>query len=349
MNSLVVLSEIERRLATIATVDEAKRLRDQAETIRIYAKKVKAGLSVQNRAAAIKLLIERRAGEILARTVVPRGDHRRGHGATKSLPKDVSKNQSQRWQAIFQVPDAEILQREASHTEGGKELTSREIYTHVIAKRREEANKQELSKQARLASEALGIYHGDFRTLAPKVLPASCAQLVFTDPPYDEESLPLFEAAAREAARVLRPGGSFLAYAGQKYLSQAIAACSQHLTYWWLFALMHEGPGQLLQKLGVRCQWKPMIWCVKTTRGNVTAIVSDLIQGTGREKDQHPWQQAEAEAAQIIERLTCPGDLVVDFMAGSGTIPAAATSLARRVVAFELLAENVEKITKRIA
>ena len=65
-NSLMVLNDIQRRLATITTVDEAKKIRDQAEAIRVYAKKVKAGLAVQNRAAAIKILAEGRAGELLA-------------------------------------------------------------------------------------------------------------------------------------------------------------------------------------------------------------------------------------------------------------------------------------------
>lgn len=349
-NSLIVLGNIERRLAAIATVDEAKALRDQAEAIRVYAKKVKAGLGVQNRAAAIKLLAERRGGQLLAKTVVTRGNHSLGHsGAAPSLPDEISKIQSHRWQAIAQVPEAEILKREASHTEAGKELTSREIYTKVTAERREKANKRTLSTQSQLKSQALGIHHGDFRKLSPHVLPDSSAQLVFTDPPYDEDSLPLFEAAAREAARVLRPGGSFLAYSGQKHLAHAITACSQHLTYWWLFALIHEGSAQLLQKLGIRCHWKPIVWFVKGTRGDVTSIVPDLIRGSGREKDQHEWQQGEAEAADLIQRLTNPDDLVVDFMAGSGTILAAAKRLERRVVAFELRADNVEKIAERIA
>jgi len=346
-NSLLVLGEIERRLATLTTVDDVKKIRDQAEAIRAYAKKVKAGLVVQNRAAAVKIMAERRAGQLLAR-----GGERRGgpklHRETL-LPPEVTKIQSHRWQTIAQVPDAEILQREASHTDAGRELTSREIYTKVTAARRELANQQQLSTQAHLEAQAIGIHHGDFRDLAPTVLPDNSVQLVLTDPPYDEAAVPLFEAAAREAARVLRPGGSFIAYTGHKHLAAVLTACGQHLTYWWLFALVHDGPVALLQKLGIRCHWKPIIWFVKGTRGDVAAIIPDLVQGGGREKDQHPWQQAEAEAATLIERLTHPGDLVVDFMAGGGTIPAAAKRLDRRIVAFELQADNVEKITRRIA
>jgi SAM-dependent methyltransferase len=348
-NSLMVLDEIQQRLATITTVDEAKKIRDQAEAIRLYAKKVKAGLKVQNRAAAIKILAEGRAGELLAATVRA-GKPKLSHDAIIwKLPDGVSKDQSQRWQAIAQVSGAEILQREAEYTEAKKELTSAGIYREVTAVRREDANQRQLAKEVRLAAEALSIHHGDFRTLSPIVLPDESVQLVFTDPPYDDDAVPLFNAAAREAARVLRPGGSFVAYAGHKHLAATLTACAEHLTYWWLFALVHDGPSALLQKLGIRCQWKPLLWFVKGTRGDVAAIIPDLVQGSGREKDRHPWQQAEAEAAPIIERLTHPGDLVVDFMAGSGTIPAAAKRLDRRIVAFELVADNVEKIATRIA
>lgn len=42
-----------------------KRVRDQAEAIRLYVKKQKMGLEMQNSAAEIKLRAERRAGEML--------------------------------------------------------------------------------------------------------------------------------------------------------------------------------------------------------------------------------------------------------------------------------------------
>jgi hypothetical protein len=64
-DKIAILSDVERRLATVQTVDEAKDIRDKAEAIRIYAKSAKKGLAIQNRAACIKILAERRAGELL--------------------------------------------------------------------------------------------------------------------------------------------------------------------------------------------------------------------------------------------------------------------------------------------
>ena len=211
----------------------------------------------------------------------------------------------------------------------------------------EDANRRTLETQVEV--EASGIYHGDFRDRYLDVLPPESVQLVLTDPPYDEVSVDLYGAAAEAAQYVLRPGGSLLVYSGHKYLGEVIAAMAPHLRYWWTFALLEEGPRQLLQKLGVRSSWKPILWFVKGTRGDVAAIVPDILEGSGREKDAHEWQQGEAEAATLIERFTSPGDLVVDFFAGSGTVLAAAKKLDRRFVGFETHADNVEKIAERIA
>jgi predicted methyltransferase len=88
-----------------------------------------------------------------------------------------------------------------------------------------------------------GLHHGDFRELADQIADGS-VQLVFTDPPYDKDSVDLYEDAARVARRILKPGGSFVAYSGQRHLLDVAAACSRHLDYWWTFAGVHEGTQQ---------------------------------------------------------------------------------------------------------
>ena len=64
---IVLLDEARKRLAKVASVDEAKKIRDQAEAIRHYSKQQKLGLEAQNKAAEIKIRAERRAGELLAK------------------------------------------------------------------------------------------------------------------------------------------------------------------------------------------------------------------------------------------------------------------------------------------
>jgi len=103
-----------------------------------------------------------------------------------------------------------------------------------------------------------GLYHGDFRELSKQIADES-VQLVFTDPPYDADSVGLYADAARVAARILRPGGSFIAYSGQRHLPGVLSACSTYLDYWWTIAGVHAGGNQVLNKLGVRCGWKPLV------------------------------------------------------------------------------------------
>jgi 16S rRNA G966 N2-methylase RsmD len=226
----------------------------------------------------------------------------------------------------------------------------REAYMEIAhastRKEVEDANRAQLDEQIEI--DVIGIYHGDFRDRYTDILPPESVQLVLTDPPYDEESVDLFGAAAAAAAHVLRPGGSLLVYSGQKHLGDVIAAMTPHLRYWWTFALVHQGPSGLLQRLGVRCSWKPILWFVKGTRGGGAATTPAPVDGSGREKDTHAWQQGEGEAATLIERFTNPHDLVVDFFAGSGTVLVAAKKLDRRFVGFETHVRNVEKIIERL-
>jgi len=191
-----------------------------------------------------------------------------------------------------------------------------------------------------------GIYHGDFRKLAGQIADES-VQLIFTDPPYDEDSAELYELAAKEAARILIPGGSFIAYSGHKHLPTVLNGMSKHLRYWWTFACLHSGGNQILQKLGIRCAWKPLVWFVKGTRGDVQNVIYDVTGGGGREKDTHDWQQPLEEAKAFIEKMTAPTDLVVDFFVGGGTTAIAAKDLGRRFVGFEVDAATCRKAMAR--
>lgn len=192
-----------------------------------------------------------------------------------------------------------------------------------------------------------GVYVEDFFTGSARIADES-VDLVFTDPPYDRDSVDLYRKAAKVAARILKPGGSFIAYSGQKYLPEVYGLINNPaLRYWWTFAGVHAGGNQMLQKLGIRCGWKPIVWYVKGTRGDVSEVLADVVTGA-REKDHHEWQQSEAEALHFIEKLTFPGGLVVDFFLGGGTTKVAADALGRRFIGFEIQRETAERAKERI-
>jgi 16S rRNA G966 N2-methylase RsmD len=192
-----------------------------------------------------------------------------------------------------------------------------------------------------------GLHRGDFRELSESI-PDESVALVFTDPPYDGESVPLYEDAARIAARILKPGGSLIAYSGQRHLPDVLAGMSKHMRYWWTIAGVHDGGNQILQKLGIRCGWKPLVWFVKDTRGDVQNVMLDIVRGD-REKDAHIWQQSQAEAEHIIGRLCPEGGTVVDFFLGGGTTAAACQKLGRKFIGFEINAASMERSAERLA
>jgi len=192
-----------------------------------------------------------------------------------------------------------------------------------------------------------GIHRGDFRDLSDQISDNS-VDLIFTDPPYDADSVVLYEDAARIAARILKPGASMIAYSGQRHLPDVMAGMSKHLRYWWTIAGVHEGGNQMLQKLGIRCGWKPLLWFVKDTRGDIQNVMLDVVRGD-REKTAHEWQQSEIEAAHIIDKLCTAQGVVVDFCLGGGTTAVACKKLNRKFIGFEINAASIERSVERLA
>lgn len=189
-----------------------------------------------------------------------------------------------------------------------------------------------------------GVIAGDFRSID---VPDDSVDLIFTDPPYLREHLGLYADAAEMAARVLKPGGSFIAYTGTYLLPDVLSLCGQHLRFWWVNAVIHGGPKTYMNEYGIIVNWKPAVWFVKGTRGDRNVFVHDAIHGE-REKGHHEWQQAESEATYYIENLTKPGDLVFDPFCGGGTTAVAAKRLGRRFITCEIDSDQAAIAAHRI-
>lgn len=120
----IILSRIrdaETALALVTNPSDAAGIADMAEAARVYAKRAGAALPVINRATAIKLQAERKAGEIL-RGMADAGSLGKGKSDTLSH-LGIHRHQSSRWQRIAKVPEtvfkeyianADVLDRELS-------------------------------------------------------------------------------------------------------------------------------------------------------------------------------------------------------------------------------------------
>jgi DNA methylase len=243
---------------------------------------------------------------------------------------------------------AKLAGDDPNHQRRVIELIEQGARAPAAVKAAEDERKKVRFHEPVLAALPSGLHHGDFRELSD-CIPDNSVELVLTDPPYDKDSVSLYGDAARIAARILKPGGSFLAYSGQKYFPEMGLLCSQHLKYWWTFACLHSGSNQMLEKLGVRCGWKPIVWFVKDHRGDVTNVIRDIVNVGSEEKKLHEWQQSEEEAAYLIKQFTSENGLVVDFCLGSGTVAVGAKKLNRQWIGFEADASAINKIVKRLA
>jgi DNA modification methylase len=75
----------------------------------------------------------------------------------------------------------------------------------------------------------------------------------------------------------------------------------------------------------------------------------ETLNHSDRERTGWPSQKPERLVERIVRAVTQPGDLVMDWFAGSGTTPAVAQRLDRRFVAFDREPEAIELCLARLA
>jgi len=193
---------------------------------------------------------------------------------------------------------------------------------------------EEEAKQV-ILPQSLRLLHTDFRSSGHGTVSDASVDLLFTDPPYHGEHLHLWSDLASFAARVLKPGGVLLAYSGQVFLPDVLNRLMEHLDYCWLLGIQHTGGHIQIWKHTLWNDWKPLVMFSKGIPTNHEWFM-DLYRGDKGDKDAHEWSQGEGEAAYFIEKLTKPGQFVLDPMCGSGTILRAAQKLGRHSLGMEV-------------
>lgn len=182
-------------------------------------------------------------------------------------------------------------------------------------------------------------------------LDENSVDLVFTDPPYDKGSIPLYGYLAASALHCLKPGGFVLAMAGGLHTNQHLELMSQHLNYYWTFHLIMGGNGSVVYPMGtmmpVVSRIKPIYAFVKG-KGKPRTVVYDPFTGSGNEKAFHAWGQDAKSARYYIDCFTRAGDLVVDPFCGGGTYPLVCQALDRKWIAGDIDISAVETTRNRL-
>lgn len=225
--------------------------------------------------------------------------------------------------------------------------TLKEAKREVKRENRErEDSKASAKARKQTVGDNQGVIVGDFREHTSEIEDESVA-LIFTDPPYDRKSLDLYGDLAEFGATKLKSGGSLMCYAGQYLLADILPRMTAHLRLWWVCCCQHTGKSARMTEYGIVVGWKPILWFVKETRGDKDTFVDDLIVSE-KEKDTHAWQQGLVDAVYYIEKLSRPGDVIIDPFCGGGTTAVAAKRLQRRWRTFEIDEAAAVKARKRI-
>jgi site-specific DNA-methyltransferase (adenine-specific) len=73
-----------------------------------------------------------------------------------------------------------------------------------------------------------------------------------------------------------------------------------------------------------------------------------IVSPTGKEKTGYPTQKPKGILRRVIQASSKPGDLVLDFFAGSGTTGAVAAELGRNFILIDQNPESIEVISRRL-
>jgi 16S rRNA G966 N2-methylase RsmD len=232
----------------------------------------------------------------------------------------------------------------------GKLRTGTESINHVYKSIVKEERKQNLVNQTPAISlpDGIKIVYDDFIEYG-KNIPNDSIDLIFTDPPYALESIPIYVELGIVAQRILKPGGSLVTYVGHRIIPDVIHQMENSgLTYWWIIAVKLSGPFSRSFDRGISIKWKPLLWFVKGEKRNAVDFMSDYIESSAPEKVLHEWEQSTTEAEHIISRLTVENQIIFDPFTGSGTTGIAAINLRRKFIGTEKEPDKFKIVKARI-
>lgn len=178
-------------------------------------------------------------------------------------------------------------------------------------------------------------------------IPAQSIDLIFTDPWYDDKSLPIYDELAKVAATHLKDGGSLVTNCRQNLKYEVIQLMkSRGLTPWWEIAIIQNKSQSKIFVKKVIVKWKPLLWFVKGSEPKILGYIEDIVES------QHPDNTIDRDiqsTKHVISRLTLQGDVVLDPLMGTGTTGIAAIKLKRGFIGIEKNPDKLLKARGRIA
>ena len=226
---------------------------------------------------------------------------------------------------LLEAVAEKLSKGEAEKVKEALKLVKTEARERRLSEREREAAKKEAKPWLLLCGDILE---------AGRQIADESVHAIITDPPYGKEHMELYSKLSRLAARVLVPGGVCLVMTGQAHLAEAIQRLSERLTYVWTLAYITPGPSTQVFGRRIKSNWKPVVYLCKEPMS--WEHVNDVVFSGGREKKLHEWEQSESGVAQLVERFTVPGQVILDPFCGTCTTGAAAVSAGRRFIGIDV-------------
>jgi hypothetical protein len=197
--------------------------------------------------------------------------------------------------------------------------------------------------------DGVKLIEGDFVEKC-KDISAESIDLIYTDPWYDDKSLPIYDELAKVAATLLKNGGSAVTNVGQNLKHQVIQfMASRGLTPWWEIAIIQNNSQSRIFVKKIIVKWKPLLWFVKGPEPKILDYIEDIVESQHPDKTLDRDIQSTAVAEHIISKLTIQGDVVLDPLMGNGTTGIAAIKLKRRFIGIEKDSDKLLKAKGRIS
>jgi len=196
------------------------------------------------------------------------------------------------------------------------------------------------------------LYTGDFREILA-TLPPESIDAIITDPPYLQEYIPIFEPLAQLSARLLKPHGILAVMVAHLHLYEFMTELNKHLKYRWICTYHMDGPKATIPAAQFAAAWKPILIYTRPDARNLRFINSDYFHAANRTsdgitKEYHHWQQSLDGFTELVQRLSEPGDTILDPFIGSGTTALACLKLNRYCIGCDIDPNAITITTQRI-
>ncbi|MCB2214795.1 MAG: DNA modification methylase [Desulfobulbaceae bacterium] len=181
-------------------------------------------------------------------------------------------------------------------------------------------------------------------------IPDSSIDLIFTDAPYGQEYLYLYENLGIFAKDKLKDGCFCLSYCSVQILPQVLYLMGKSLSYYHTICISYR-PDSRARVGNISNLWKPLVMFYKGDKPTHNRFDDKLTSPDVVDKKLHRWQQPTFEGDYLIPKLTSINDVVCDVMMGTGTSGVSCINQGRRFIGIEIdrktfdIAENTIKET----